>query len=120
MDILLSPTSKERSISIPKQIFRIKEDWAGLRIGFTEPTIWTSWRKSGRINADAERFMVRTYIYTPSLSYLFSAHGWAGRILARMTVLFRTRASLFCWDCRGAVAGSFAPSPEIGLNFRLG
>ncbi|KAF2638485.1 amidase signature enzyme [Massarina eburnea CBS 473.64] len=61
MDILLSPTSKERSISIPKQTFRIKEDWAGLRIGFTEPTIWTTWRKSGRINADAERFMLHKY-----------------------------------------------------------
>jgi amidase len=60
-DALLSPTNKESSTHAPKSTFRIKESWAGLRIGFTEPTIWTSWRKSGRINADAERFMLQKY-----------------------------------------------------------
>ncbi|KAF2677883.1 amidase signature enzyme [Lentithecium fluviatile CBS 122367] len=60
-DALLSPTNKEASAHTLKSNFRIKEDWAGLRIGFTEPTIWTSWRKSGRINADAERFMLQKY-----------------------------------------------------------
>ncbi|KAJ4298159.1 hypothetical protein N0V90_006058 [Kalmusia sp. IMI 367209] len=60
MDVLLSPTGKESS-RVPRSEFKIKEDWAGLRIGFTEPTIWSSWRKSGRINADAERFMLQKY-----------------------------------------------------------
>lgn len=60
-DALLSPTNKEPSLSTPKSTFRIKEDFHGLRIGFTEPTIWTSWRKSGRINSDAERFMIQKY-----------------------------------------------------------
>jgi hypothetical protein len=64
-DALLSPTNKEGGANAPKSNFRIKEDWTGLRIGFTEPTIWTSWRKSGRINADAERFMV-CYFYIAS------------------------------------------------------
>ncbi|PVI04609.1 amidase signature enzyme [Periconia macrospinosa] len=61
MDILLSPTNKEFGTGSPKTGFKIKEDWSGLRIGFTEPTIWTSWKKSGRINADAERFMLQKY-----------------------------------------------------------
>jgi amidase len=62
VDILLSPTNKEFSTGLPKASFKIREDWAGLRIGFTEPTIWKSWRKSGRINADAERFMVSLFM----------------------------------------------------------
>ncbi|ORY10754.1 amidase signature domain-containing protein [Clohesyomyces aquaticus] len=61
MDAMMLPTSRETTAPIPKTCFRIKEDWGDLRIGFTEPTIWQSWRKSGRINADAERFMLQKY-----------------------------------------------------------
>ncbi|KAF2477601.1 amidase signature enzyme [Lindgomyces ingoldianus] len=61
LDAMMLPTSRETSTPVPKTCFRIKEEWGNLRIGFTEPTIWKSWRKSGRINADAERFMVQKY-----------------------------------------------------------
>ncbi|PSN74128.1 amidase signature enzyme [Corynespora cassiicola Philippines] len=61
MDAMMLPTSKEGDARIPSTCFRIKEDFGGLRVGFTEPTIWKSWRKSGRINADAERFMLQKY-----------------------------------------------------------
>jgi amidase len=61
MDALMLPTSKETGTKVPNTCFRIKEDWGNLRIGFTEPTIWKQWRKSGRINADAERFMLQKY-----------------------------------------------------------
>ncbi|KAF2448138.1 amidase signature enzyme [Karstenula rhodostoma CBS 690.94] len=61
MDVLLSPTGKETKFGAQKPNYKIRSDFAGLRIGFTEPTIWTSWRKSGRINADAERFMLQKY-----------------------------------------------------------
>lgn len=70
MDALLSPTSKESSARVPKTCFRIKEDWGNLRIGFTEPTIWSSWRKCGRINADAERFMV-SVLFSPFNCYFW-------------------------------------------------
>jgi amidase len=65
MDVIMSPTNKESSGILPKSRFQVKEDWSGLRIGFTEPTIWRSWRKSGRINADAERFMVCFILFIP-------------------------------------------------------
>jgi amidase len=61
MDALMLPTSRETGTKVPNTCFRIKEDWGKLRIGFTEPTIWTQWRKSGRINADAEKFMLQKY-----------------------------------------------------------
>ncbi|KAF2106938.1 amidase signature domain-containing protein [Lophiotrema nucula] len=61
MDALMLPTSKETGTKTQSTCFRIKEDWGNLRVGFTEPTIWQSWRKSGRINADAERFMLQKY-----------------------------------------------------------
>ncbi|KAF2002411.1 amidase signature enzyme [Amniculicola lignicola CBS 123094] len=62
MDAMMLPTSKETGTNrTPSTCFRIKEDWGKLRIGFTEPTIWQTWRKSGRINADAERFMIQKY-----------------------------------------------------------
>lgn len=70
MDILLSPTNKEYDNGVPRTAFKIKEDWSNLRIGFTEPTIWTSWKKSGRINADAERFMVCLFITSVVLLFL--------------------------------------------------
>lgn len=60
MDVLMSPSSQEPSLRNRIE-FKIKQDFAGLRIGFTEPTIWSSWRASGRINADAERFMLQKY-----------------------------------------------------------
>lgn len=60
MDVLLSPSGKESSLR-NRPSFKIRTDFAGLRIGFTSPTIWSSWRKSGRINADAERFMLQKY-----------------------------------------------------------
>lgn len=63
MDAMMLPTSKEAGTRVPNTCFRVKQDWGNLRIGFTEPTIWQAWRKSGRINADAERFMVRTKIF---------------------------------------------------------
>lgn len=59
MDAMMLPTSKEAAVTkLPNTCFKIKEGWGNLRIGFTEPTIWKTWRKSGRINSDAERFMV--------------------------------------------------------------
>ncbi|KAF2742870.1 amidase signature enzyme [Sporormia fimetaria CBS 119925] len=61
MDAMMLPTSKETGNKTPTTCFRIREDWGNLRIGFTEPTIWKTWRKSGRINADAERFMLQKY-----------------------------------------------------------
>ncbi|KAF2015272.1 amidase signature enzyme [Aaosphaeria arxii CBS 175.79] len=61
MDAMMLPTSKETGTKVPTTCFRIKEDWGNLRIGFTEPVIWKSWKKSGRINADAERFMLQKY-----------------------------------------------------------
>ncbi|KAF2277986.1 amidase signature enzyme [Westerdykella ornata] len=61
MDAMMLPTSKETGTKMPNTCFRIREDWGNLRIGFTEPTIWKQWRKSGRINADAERFMLQKY-----------------------------------------------------------
>lgn len=60
MDVLLSPSGKDSGFR-QRCDFKIKQDFNGLRIGFTEPTIWSSWRKSGRINADAERFMLQKY-----------------------------------------------------------
>ncbi|KAF2734772.1 amidase signature enzyme [Polyplosphaeria fusca] len=61
MDAMMLPTSKEIGTRTPSTCFRIKEDWGNLRIGFTEPTIWRQWRKTGRINVDAERFMLQKY-----------------------------------------------------------
>jgi amidase len=54
------PTNKESDGLgvVPHRSFKIKANFGTLRIGFVEPTIWKTWRKSGRINADAERFMV--------------------------------------------------------------
>jgi amidase len=54
------PTNKESDGLgvVPHRSFKIKANFGKLRIGFVEPTIWKTWRKSGRINADAERFMV--------------------------------------------------------------
>lgn len=52
------PTSRESDEVVPHRSFKIKSSFGKLRIGFVEPTIWKTWRKSGRINADAERFMV--------------------------------------------------------------
>ncbi|KAF1964182.1 amidase signature enzyme [Bimuria novae-zelandiae CBS 107.79] len=62
MDVLLSPSGKDPSFRQRSgSAFKIRTDFTGLRIGFTEPTIWRSWRKSARINADAERFMLQKY-----------------------------------------------------------
>jgi hypothetical protein len=58
MDAMMVPTSKEADETVPHRSFKIKANFGKLRIGFVEPTIWKTWRKSGRINADAERFMV--------------------------------------------------------------
>jgi hypothetical protein len=58
MDAMMVPTSKETDEMVPHRSFKIKANFGKLRIGFVEPTIWKTWRKSGRINADAERFMV--------------------------------------------------------------
>jgi hypothetical protein len=41
--------------------FKIKSNFGNLRIGFSEPAIWSTWRKSGRVNTDAEKFMVKKY-----------------------------------------------------------
>jgi len=61
MDTMMLPTSREDVTKSPNTSFKIKNDWGNLRIGFTEPTIWQQWRKTGRINADAERFMLQRY-----------------------------------------------------------
>lgn len=52
------PTSREENAPSPHRSFKIKPDFGTLRIGICEPSIWKTWRKTGRINADAERFMV--------------------------------------------------------------
>lgn len=52
------PTNRESDEVVPHRSFKIKANFGTLRIGFVEPTIWKTWRKSGRINIDAERFMV--------------------------------------------------------------
>lgn len=58
MDAMMVPTNRETDEMVPHRSFKIKANFGTLRIGFVEPTIWKTWRKSGRINADAERFMV--------------------------------------------------------------
>jgi Asp-tRNA(Asn)/Glu-tRNA(Gln) amidotransferase A subunit family amidase len=45
----------------PRKQFKIKSSFGNLRIGFSEPAIWKTWRKSGRVNTDAEKFMVKKY-----------------------------------------------------------
>jgi hypothetical protein len=52
------PSNGEMDEPAPLRSFKIKANFGTLRIGFVEPTIWKTWRKSARINADAERFMV--------------------------------------------------------------
>ncbi|KAH3904255.1 hypothetical protein HBI56_176640 [Parastagonospora nodorum] len=61
MDAMMVPTSRESDEVAPHRSFKIKSNFGKLRIGFVEPTIWKTWRKSGRINADAERFMLQKY-----------------------------------------------------------
>jgi amidase len=63
MDAMMLPTSKETGMRDMGHCFKVREDWGNLRIGITEPTIWKTWKKSGRINADAERFMVCSQYY---------------------------------------------------------
>jgi amidase len=58
MDAMMVPTNREEHARSPHRSFKIKPDFGTLRIGICEPSIWKAWRKSGRINADAERFMV--------------------------------------------------------------
>ncbi|EDU42724.1 amidase family protein [Pyrenophora tritici-repentis Pt-1C-BFP] len=57
IDAMMVPTSREENARSPHRSFKIKPDFGTLRIGICEPTIWKAWRKSGRINGDAERFM---------------------------------------------------------------
>ncbi|KAH7558848.1 amidase signature domain-containing protein [Bipolaris maydis] len=61
MDALMVPTNREENVPSPHRSFKIKPDFGTLRIGICEPSIWKSWRKNGRINADAERFMTQKY-----------------------------------------------------------
>ncbi|CAN9150550.1 unnamed protein product [Alternaria alternata] len=61
MDAMMVPTNREEHTRSPHRSFKIKPDFGSLRIGICEPTIWKVWRKSGRINADAERFMTQKY-----------------------------------------------------------
>lgn len=58
MDAMMVPTTKEENAMAPYRSFKIKPNFGNLRVGICEPTIWKAWRKTGRINADAERFMV--------------------------------------------------------------
>lgn len=58
MDVMMVPTNGESDSPGPHRSFKIKPNFGNLRIGFVEPSIWKTWKKSGRINADAERFMV--------------------------------------------------------------
>jgi hypothetical protein len=80
MDAMMVPTSKEGDEMAPQRSFKIKANFGKLRIGFVEPTIWKTWRKSGRINADAERFMVsargwtQPYVSTFVCIVAFTAH----------------------------------------------
>jgi hypothetical protein len=73
----------------PHRSFKIKANFGTLRIGFVEPTIWKTWRKSGRINADAERFMVSRSVpcrkLSSALHQCVHVHGHGGG-LARLTV----------------------------------
>jgi len=69
IDALMLPSRHEHGTRTVSHYFKIKEDWGGLRIGFTEPTIWRSWVKSGRINADAEKFMVHFRILSDQERY---------------------------------------------------
>lgn len=61
MDALMLPVQQEFGTRCMSRSFKVREGWGDLRIGFTEPTIWKSWRKNGRINADAEHYMVMKY-----------------------------------------------------------
>jgi len=62
LDAMMVPTSREENARSPHRSFKIKPDFGTLRIGICEPTIWKAWRKSGRINGDAERFMVSWWL----------------------------------------------------------
>jgi amidase len=59
MNTIMLPSDYEDEDKSPTWEFKIRKDWDHLRIGFAEPSIWSMWRKSKRINADAERYMVR-------------------------------------------------------------
>lgn len=73
------PHNRETDEMSPHRSFKIKANFGSLRIGFVEPTIWKTWRKSGRINADAERFMVSSalilLLFLPCLS-ASGVHEW--------------------------------------------
>ena len=60
---MMVPTSREENARSPHRSFKIKQNFGTLRIGICEPTIWKAWRKSGRINGDAERFMVSLWTF---------------------------------------------------------
>ncbi|CBX97363.1 hypothetical protein IAQ61_007216 [Plenodomus lingam] len=61
MDAIMMPSNREEHARAPRRSFKIKPDFGTLRIGICEPLIWRAWRKSGRINADAERYMTQKY-----------------------------------------------------------
>lgn len=81
MDAMMVPAVGETDGRGPHRSFKIKPDFGTLRIGFVEPTIWRTWRKSGRINADAERFMVSGSNNIPCSNA--RVHGHCSRFLFR-------------------------------------
>src|SRR5690349_16239127 len=91
MDAMMVPTNREENARVPHRSFKIKPDFGNLRIGICEPTIWKAWRKSGRINADAERFMVRLACICLRQCVCTDNKCLACRI---------SRGYTFCWACR--------------------
>ena len=83
------PTNREEHARSPHRSFKIKPDFGTLRIGICEPTIWKAWRKSGRINADAERFMVSWW-----LVLLMSVRE---SCLEDARLLFKLQGLVLCW-----------------------
>lgn len=75
---MMVPTSREENARSPHRSFKIKPDFGTLRIGICEPTIWKAWRKSGRINGDAERFMVSwsSFCLLDCLKFYWNTRMW--------------------------------------------
>lgn len=75
MNMLMAPSDHEFG-SVPQgHNFKIRKDWDGMKIGFTDASIWKMWLEQKRINADAERYMVCTIAVYALGNFLTSHRG---------------------------------------------
>lgn len=62
MDALMEPVAKElESTPLRYRLFTVRHQWNGLRVGFVDPAIWKVGKDFSRLNADAEKYMVRAF-----------------------------------------------------------